>query len=429
MSHELTRRRFLERAAALGFAPSVFLQDRKVEGRRAKLRLGFVGVGGRGGSNLGGLRNEQVAALCDVDEHTLAKAASRFRGAKTYVDWREMIAEHELDAVVVSTPDHSHAGPAAAALRKGLDVYCEKPLTHTVHESRVLRQLVKEHGAVTQMGTQIHALDNYRRVVELVQSGAIGPVHEVWVFVNKSWSNGRRPKDTPPVPNYLHFDLWLGPAPERPYHPCYLPAKWRRFWDFGGGTIADMACHYVDVAHWALDLDAPTKISAEGPPVDKEGTPDKLRVTWEHPAKGKRRSVVVHWWDGDQHPPALRSLGLENWRNGVLFLGKDGWLITGYTKHVLGPVEKFKGFEPPKPWIPKSIGHHKEWAHACKTRDKTTCNFAYSGALSETVLLGNVAYRLGREITWDAERGQVEGEARAAAEKLIHEHYRDGWAL
>ena len=256
MTFRISRRSFLKSSALAAASAAVpgAARDitRKIFASDQKLRLGVIGVGNRGRDNLNAVAGEHIAALCDVDTAMLAPARERFPDARVFRDFREMIATmDDLDAVVVSTPDHTHAPAAAAALRRGLHVYCEKPLTHTVREARTLTELARKHDCVTQMGTQIHAGSNYRRVVERIRSGAIGQVYEVHVFCDKSWSGGERPTDRPPVPETLDFDLWLGPAPERSYHPAYHPAGWRRWWDFGGGTLADMACHYVDLVHCA----------------------------------------------------------------------------------------------------------------------------------------------------------------------------------
>ena len=424
----LSRREFLLGAssvpalAALPRAPFV-----RPHGFVEKLSLGIIGVANRAAANLGAVAGENIAALCDVDANYLAGAAMRFPDAAKFADFRELIAMDDLDAVVISTPDHTHAPAAAQALRAGLHVYCEKPLTHSVHEVQVLRKLAREHGAVTQMGTQIHAGGNYRRVVERIRSGALGKITEVHVFCDKSWSGGERPTETPEVPASLSYDLWLGPAPERPYSPAYLPANWRRWWDFGGGTLADMGCHYLDLAHWALDLSTPIEAWAEGPPPHPETTPKPFIARWKHAAKGERGAVEVSWYDGGVFPPELAERGLEAWRNGVLFLGENGWLVSDYGRHELGPTEDFVEALPPEPWIPDSIGHHAEWIEACKNGGPTTCDFEYSGALTETVLLGNVAYRAGERLEWDSAAGKATNTS--AAERFLRREYREGWGL
>ncbi|MFQ5503665.1 MAG: Gfo/Idh/MocA family protein [Planctomycetota bacterium] len=429
MSRKQTRRSFLLGSSALatGFFLPGLQGDRDKKPGEQKLRIGVVGVGGRGRANLQRVSGEHIVALSDVDARRLAAARDRFKDARAYPDFREMIAAGGLDAVVVSTPDHTHAPAAALALRQGLDVYCEKPLTHTVREARTLAELAREKGAVTQMGTQIHSWDNYRRVVEIVRSGALGDVEDVWVLCSKSWGGAKIPAKSGPEPAYLDWDLWLGPAEAIDYRDGLHPASWRKWWDFGSGTLGDMGCHYIDLAHWALELEHPVKVRAEGPEVDPEAAPAWLEVHWEHPAKGKRGPVRAHWHDGGKKPEALGELGLEEWRNGVLFVGTNGWLIADYTRYRIGPDRDFANYAPPPRSIPPSIGHHLEWIRACKRRTATTCHFAYSGALTETVLLGIVAYRSGETLEWDAKNLRVRNSERA--QELVHKEYREGWSL
>ncbi len=425
MHRSLSRRRFLAGSAAA--AAGLALPSRRAFARRPadRLGIGVIGVAGRGGANLDAVSRENVLALCDVDENNLAGAAARFPKAGTFVDYREMLELEGLDAVVVSAPDHSHAPPAIRAMKKGLHVYCEKPLAHTVAEARRMAELASEKGLVTQMGTQIHAGDNYRRVVELIRAGAIGPVSEVHVWCGKTWSGGERPTDRPPVPKGLHWDLWLGPAPERPYHSAYHPAGWRRWWDFGGGTLGDMACHYMDLPWWALELSAPTSVEATGPPVHPETTPPDLTVRYEHPAAGDRPALSLTWYDGRARPEVLEELDLQSWGSGVLFIGERGHLVADYGRCVLGPESDFEGFQRPDPIIPPSIGHHAEWIEACKNGGSTTCDFQYSGALSEAVLLGNVAYRVGERIEWEGAKLRVTNSEKAQA--LVSKEVREGW--
>jgi predicted dehydrogenase len=315
-----------------------------------------------------------------------------------------------------------------AALKSGKHVYCEKPLTHSVWEVRQVIETAAQTGLATQMGTQIHAGDNYRRVVELIRAGAIGEVREVHAWCGTDWSGGPRPKETPRVPEGLSWDVWLGPAPSRPYNPAYHPASWRGYWDFGGGGHADMACHFMDVAHWALELRRPLAVEASGPPVDPEHAPNRLTVVFEYPARAERPPVRLTWAIGSQRPDdAVRDKVPDEWKGGVLFVGDKGMLLTDYGRHVLLPEKDFVGFKRPEPSIPASIGHHREWIKACKEGGPTTCNFDYSGALTETVLLGNVAYRSGMRIEWDAEEMKIPNAPEA--EKWLRRAYREGWSL
>jgi predicted dehydrogenase len=278
------------------------------------------------------------------------------------------------------------------------------------------------------MGTQIHAGSNYRRVVEVVQSGAIGAVRECHAWCGKNWGGGERPRETPPVPEYLHYDLWLGPAPYRPYHPTYLPANWRRWWDFGGGTLADMGCHYLDLAFWALKLGCPGTVEARGPAVHQETAPEWLVVEWGFPGREGLPACQLTWHDGGRRPELFKEPGrLPEWGDGVLFVGEKGMLIADYGRHVLLPEKSFKDFQRPAPSIPESIGHHKEWIAACKDGRPTTCNFEYSGNLAEAVLLGTVAYRSGKKLDWDGAGLKVKNSPEAMA--FVRARYREGWAL
>ncbi|MBM4156068.1 MAG: Gfo/Idh/MocA family oxidoreductase [Lentisphaerae bacterium] len=437
------RRGFLRSAAlggiglGLGFAPAA-RAARKVSANE-KLNLGVVGVARRGAENLRHVAGEAIVALCDVDDAFLAPVAKRFPNAATYRDFRRMLDRTDLDAIVCSTPDHTHAVVATMALRSGRHVYCEKPLTRTVSECRIVREAARKAGLATQMGTQIHAGANYRRVVELVQSGAIGTVAEVHVWSAAKYGNVERPADTPPVPAGLDYDLWLGPVEARPYHPAYLPGTWRNWWAFGGGALGDFGCHYMDLPHWALGLRACASVEVvDGPPVHAESVPPWLVVRYTYPARGNQPAVTLTWHHGGRRPELLASIlpAVEKtvdeeqkprWASGVLFTGAKGMLLADYTRHLLLPQDRFAGFTPPAPSIPDSIGHHEEWIAACKTGSPTTCNFDYSGALTEAVLLGNVAHRAGGRLEWsDRDLRAPNG---PQSDAFVQHRYREGWRI
>jgi len=436
MKRHLSRRQFLRQATFTGTAALVIgaSSGRAMAGAQSaneKLNLAGIGVGGRGGADVNGCASENFVALCDVDDRRAAATFKKFPKAKKYRDFRKMLDEmhSQIDAVVIGTPDHTHAPPAAMAMRMGKHCYCEKPLTHNVYETRVLTELASRNKLATQLGTQIHAGDNYRRVVELVQSGAIGPIRQVEVQFSGGRGGQDRPTDTPPVPEGLDWDLWLGPAPYRPYHPCYVPGNWRDWWDFANGTLGDFGCHYMDLPFWALKLKYPTSVEAEAPvPPHPETAAPVLTVRYEFPARGDLPPVTMTWRNGkDNIPPIVKEKNLPNWGAAVLFVGEKGMLLANYSKHVLLPEPEFAGFQAPEPSIPESIGHHKEWIEACKTGGPTTCNFDYSGPLTETVLLGDVSYRVQSKLEWDAEN--LKATNCPAADRFIRREYREGWTL
>ncbi|MHC4405808.1 MAG: Gfo/Idh/MocA family protein [Planctomycetota bacterium] len=435
MNHRTSRRRFLRNTAWAGVGIWVAGAGGAARGGspNEKLNIGIIGADGRGGANTGGVSSENIAALCDVDEKRLAKAAAKHPKATKCVDWRELVEQKDLDAVVVSTTDHTHAPACVWAMNRGLSVYCEKPLAHSSHEARVMQKtyIKNKDKIATQMGTQIHATENYRRVVETVQSGAIGPIREAHVWCGRQGlKDGERPKEEQPVPENLHWDLWLGPAPWRPYHSRYLPGctTWEQWWDFGNGCLGDMGSHLIDLPFWALKLRDPLSIEAEGHPLRKETYPEWLIVHWEHPARGDMPPLVLHWYDGIQRPKLdVPGHDVASWGKGIVFVGDEGMLLADYGKLILVPEEKFKNSEPPKQWIEPSLGHYREWIHGAKTGAPTLCNFDYSGKLVEHNLLGTVAFRTGTKLAWDAK--PMKAANCPEADRYIRPEYREGWKL
>lgn len=429
----LTRRQFLRTSAiaagAAAFANSALARPRRIS-PGDKLNLAIIGAGGRGAANLSEVKSENIVALCDVNEENLNAAAAKHPQARKYTDFRKLYNESkDIDAVVVSTTEHTHAFAVLPALKLGKHVYCEKPLAHTVWQARILAAAAVRAKVATQMGTQIHATDNYRRVVELVQTGAIGPVREVHVWVSRAWGDGDRPADSQPAPAHLHWDLWLGPAPERPFHPSYISGqpRWYKYWDFAGGTLTDLGSHWNDLAFWALKLRHPLTIEAHGPPLNPETAPASYHITWEHGARGQLPPVRHTWYQGADKPSLHTEKRIPQWDNGVLFVGDNGMLLADYQKYKLLPEEKFAGFKAPEPFIPASIGHWKEWIAACKTGQPTTCNFDYAGALTEANQLGNVAYRTGRKLEWDPVK--LKAKNCPEADRYVVGEYRKGWKL
>lgn len=445
---KLTRRRFIAQtsvaASALFAAPAII----SARAPGDKLNLAFIGVGGRGGANLNEIMGkfpENVVAICDVNGQALGKTQERFPKARAYADFRKLYDEaKDIDAVVVSTCEHTHAYATLPALRMGKPVYCEKPLSWNVHEARVITEAAKKAGVATQMGTQIHAGGNYRRVVELIQSNAIGPVREVHVWVGRSWglqtkeeaaAHGgdivhvtERPTEEQQPPAYLDWDLWLGPAPARPYHNVYFPGpKWYRWWDFGNGTMSDLGSHWNDLPFWALKLDAPKTINAIGPPPHAEIAPASMSAVYEYGPRGDMPACTMTWYQGSHKPKAWQDKTIPQWGSGVLFVGDGGMLLSDYGKHVLLPEEKFKDFKRPAQTIPDSPGQQAEWILACKNGTPTGSPFSYAGPLTEANHLGNVAFRVGKKIEWDAVNMRAVNCPEADA--FLKREPRKGWAL
>jgi predicted dehydrogenase len=436
ISHH-TRRQFLRASASILVSGPWLARRVSAESPAAneRVNLAIVGAANKGWHNVEQLKSENIVALCDVDANFLARAAQTYPAARQYRDYRKMLdaEQSHVDAVVVSTADHSHAPASSIALDLGKHVYCEKPLTHTVREARVVAELAKRNKRVTQMGTQIHAESNYRRVVELVRSGAIGVVSEVYTWCNKGWSNGRFEAWDQPVPAHLDWDLWLGPARYRPYSPNIHPANWRRFWEYGSGTFGDMACHVMDLPFWALELRHPLTVTCEGPEVHPVGAPEWVKATYEFPANDSRGPVKLYWCDGGAHFPLVgetkdsRGQSLSRWGLGILFVGDKGLLAADYGRWQLLPQDRFAEFQPPVPSIAESIGHWAEWVQGCKTGSPTSCNFDYSGALTEAVLLGTVAYRTGKRLEWNAAELSVANVPEA--EQFLSKQYRTGFEV
>jgi predicted dehydrogenase len=440
-----TRRQFglqLAGAAAGVISAPAILRGRNLN---EKLNIAVIGVGGRGAANLHDVSSENIVALCDVFEPALDDAARDHPRARRLRDFRKLY-DHasDFDAVVVSTTEHTHAFATLPALQLGKHVYCEKPLTYNVWEARLIREAAAKAKVATQMGTQIHSTDNYRRVVELIQSGAIGPVHDVHVWVDRAWgfqskeaaqrnqdivSVMERPTEASPVPKGMDWDLWLGPAPERPFHEVYVPGpKWYRWWDFGNGTMSDLGSHYNDLPFWALKLKVPRTIEAFGPKAHPEIAPATLRVTYQYGPRDDMPAVRLHWYQGEEKPELWKSGAIpKRQHSGILFEGAKGMLLADYGTHALFPEKDFRDYVPPKPSIPKSIGHHAEWILACKTGAPTTCNFEYAGWLTEANHLGNVAYRAAKRLDWDAEKLTATGTPEA--DPFIRRDYRKGWTL
>jgi len=429
-----SRRQFLKKAASLVAAapyavPAVTsVASAAPKSPNEKLRAGAIGSFARARANINGIAaaGVDIVAMADIDAERLAKTAETYTKAKTYEDYRQVLDHDDLDILIVGTPDHMHAIPVAEGLRRGMAVYCEKPLAHSVHECRVMRELTAQHKAVTQMGSQIHSGTNYRRVVEAIQAGAIGDVKRVHVWLgNGPTIVGKRVSEAM-VPKGINYDLWLGPAPYRPFHTSHFHFNWRYWWDFGGGWLGDFGCHYMDLPFWALDLRYPTSVVAKGEKAHEGDNmvPHKMQVDYQFPARGERPPVHMTWYHGGWMPHGAEVYGKKS---AVLFEGENGRLLADYSSRQL-ILQNWNEIEPLKPSIPDSIGHHKEFVEAVKTGGPTTCNFDYSGALAEAVLLGNVSYRVGgKPLDWDAENLKATNCPEAA--QFVQREYRKGWTL
>jgi predicted dehydrogenase len=444
----LTRRRFL--AASAATALSFTFVPRHVLGQgqappSEKLNIAAIGAGGRGADDIDGVKSQNIVALCDVDERRVAAMGKRFPKANQYRDFRAMLdKEKGIDAVVVATPDHTHAVASMAAIKRGKHVYCEKPLTRTMHEARALRKAAAEAKVATQMGNQGMAFEGNRLINEWIWGGVIGTVREVHVWSDRPthlgklplyWAQGiERPKDTPPVPAQLDWDLWLGPAPWRPYHPAYVPFAWRGWWDFGSGGLGDMGIHNLAPVFAALKLGPPVSVYASSTPVFKETVPLAAMVHYQFAARGDMPPVKLHWYDGGilpERPEELEDDRPLDPEDGIIFVGEKGKILVrgwGGEHPRLIPEAKHREFKPPAKTLPRSIGHYEEWIQACKQGTPTQSNFGFAGPLTEAVLLGSLAVRMGGErLDWDPAQFKITNVAEA--NDLLHYKYREGWSL
>ena len=444
---QISRRGFMGAAAAVAaftVVPRHVLGGPRRVPPSEKLNIAGIGVGGRGGSVLQGVQSQNIVVLCDVDWRNAAGAFRRYPNAKKYRDFRRMLDKEakNIDAVTVATPDHIHAVASMAAIKRGKHVYCEKPLTHSVYEARMMAQAAREHKVATQMGNQGQASEETRLMCEYVWDGALGPVREVHVWTDRPlrglhdvyWPQGvDRPKETPPVPETLDWDLWLGPAPERPYHPCYVPFNWRGWWDFGTGALGDIGCHSIDPAFRALKLGHPTSVEAACTLVNKETYPVASTVHYQFPARGDMPPVKLTWYDGGLRPPRPDEMddNEQFGTGGILFVGDKGKMLG----HRLIPESRGREYRKPPQMIPRSPGHFVEWIEACKGGKPAGSDFArHAGLLAQVVLLGNVALRpemkekLTRtKLLWDGEK--MEFTNVPEANQFLRREYREGWTL
>jgi predicted dehydrogenase len=448
----LTRRTFVTKtiaASAFMIVPRHVIGGPGYKAPSDTLNIAGIGVAGMGGADLNDMETENIVALCDVDWQHAAKTFEKYPKAKRYKDFRVMLEKQkDSDAVVVATPDHVHAVASMAAIKAGKHVYTEKPLSYTVYEARQLMLAARQAGVATQMGTQGHAMESARLLCEWIWDGAIGDVHEVHAWTpHPVWPQGLdRPTETPPIPDTLAWDLWLGPAPYRPYHPCYLPRMWRGWWDFGTGGLGDMGCHIFDHIVWSLKLGPPKSIEAShswfvptglnwDKPFNKESYPRASIVTYRFPARTGFPDLKLVWYDGGLLPP--RPEELEDGRKmgdqygGVLYVGSKGKILCG-SHGARGvriiPETAMQAYQqPPKTLERNTIGHRQQWIAACKGGPKTDVGYDYAAPMTETVLLGNIALRTGEKLYWDAQEFRFTNSE--AANQYLHREYRAGWSL
>jgi predicted dehydrogenase len=445
---KISRRDFMGTAAAVAaftVVPRHVLGGPRQVPPSEKVNIAGVGIGGQGGHDINQFKDQNIVALCDVDAAHAAHMFRQFPNARRYVDFRKMLDEldKDIDGVVVGTPDHLHAIVSMAAIKRDKHVYCEKPLTHTVLEAKKLAQATREHGVATQMGNQGQASEETRLVCETIWDGAIGQVREVHIWTDRPlhgidkwyWPQGvDRPKGEDPIPDTLDWDLWVGPAPMRPYKKrVYNPFVWRGWWDFGTGALGDIGCHTMDPAFRALKLGYPISVEACCTLVNNETYPVASRVTYEFGARGDMAPVKLHWYDGGMKPP--RPPELEDGRkwdtNGQLYVGDKGKMLGCR----LIPESRRRDYGKPPQKLERSPGHYKEWVIACKGGKPAGSNFPdHAGILAQVVLMGNIAIRpalkqklLSTKLFWDAE--QFKFSNMPEANQYLTKEYRQGWGI
>lgn len=440
----ISRRRFLG-GTSTALASVMILPRhlvRGAEGPSGKISIACIGVGGRGHDDLEGVKNQNIVGLCDVDENNLRRAGGEFPQAKTFRDFRKMLDEldNSIDAVVVGTPDHTHAVAAINAIKRGKHVYCEKPLAHSIHEVRALMAAAQEHHVVTQLGNQGHSFGTIRTFCEWIWDGAIGKVHTIHACtsaINTHITELGRLKEPHTVPPKLDWDLWLGPAQFRPYNPVYMPSIWRGWMPFGSGSIGDWVCHVVDPVFWALDLGAPTSIQAEAkgydPVKDALTYPLGSVVTYEFPARPGRGPIKMVWYDGTEKPPRPADMEPDDkpYDTGAIVMGDKGTII--YGSHGAGgvriiPEAKMDAYRKPPQSIPRVKDHYDDWLHAIRRGTQAGSNFGYGGPLTEIAMLGIIGMHfLGQKLEWDSHQHRFTN--CSEANQYLVPAFREGWTL
>ena len=472
MDSLITRRALLKSAAAASAAMAApYVVSSAVLGLEGaappsnRIVAAHIGVGMMGTGDMQAFMkfpDVQVIAVCDVDKkrenvnnvvygseaareiaekhYAGKKSSGAYKGCAVYVDYRELLEKEKgLDAVMVATPDHAHAVVSIAAMKKGKHVYCQKPLTHSVYEARQMAEVARQSKVATQCGTSNYTSEGAYQMREMIADGAIGPVREVHNWSNRPvWPQGiERPTETPPVPEGLDWDLWLGPAPQRPYHPIYLPFVWRGWWDFGTGALGDMGCYSFDVIFRALKLAYPTKVEAccsrlHGKPMP-DSFPQASIVRYQFPGQGNGPAIQLTWYDGGLAPERPQELDagkpLSEWNGGLLFVGEKGKMLCDFVgAHPrLIPQAKMKTYTPPAKTLPRSVGHKEEWLRAIRGGEPAGANFEVAGRVCETLAVGNIALRTGKELLWDGPNMKVTNVPEA--NRHVRRAYRAGWTL
>lgn len=438
------RRQFLKSTAATGIG-LLILPSGTLSGANApsnKLNVAMIGTWGRALAHFGTISSENVVALCDVDENHIASAAKKFPKAKTYVDWRKCLEQKDIDAVICCTTDHTHAFVANWALNRGLHCYCEKPLGNTVEEARIVRAnyLKNKNKLATQIGTQRHAKPNFERVRELIKDGAIGELTDAYAWGNRQIRRPGYPPAKGTPPKTLHYDLWIGPAPFHPYNPEYFKGgpgsnclSWNMYWDFGTGQIGDMGSHTIDLVWNAIDAGLPTTAEGEGEKFNPEVTPVELHISFDIPANDWRGPIRVHWYQGGMMPRSPKKyIDLNRIGHGAMFKGTKGYVICDFDSRILLPFGNDADLtyhkRRTKDEVIPPLGHfQREWVNACKGDLKTHCDFDYGGTVIEMMLLGLVAYRVGKKLDYDGASGRVTNSAEG--NDLLSRQYRPGWTI
>ncbi len=428
-----SRRQFLKKSAVVAGGVWLASPTASATTRSAneKLNIACIGVGGRGSANVGGVSSENIIAMCDVDESKAGRRFQEFNKAGKFKDYRVMFDKlgKQIDAVVISTPDHTHFHPARQAMMEGKHVYCEKPLAHSAWEIRQLTRIAQKMDVATQLGNQRHANAGMARAVEAVQAGIVGDIKEVYCAISSSRGMPPMPKEYPAIPSHLDWDLWQGPVAKTKYAPDYVPYKWRFWWDYGTGETGNWGCHILDIPYWALGLKHPTRIDLDEVPatesIDSHRTPKSMQTRLEYKAENGHNAVVLHWWQGSLDSVFAKH-NAPKYGN-TLFVGENGTISAGFDGY---KAKLNDGSEPKAPpqSIPKSPGFYREWINACKGGPRSTCDFVnYSGALSEAVLLANAAFRSGDGFNWDAPSFKPQGNTKVS--EYIRPEFAKGWEV